>query len=217
MNAVGYIRRSAKSEENSVSLQEQERQIREYCSKTGMECVRIVSHDGVSGAKRSRFDEITKSVYETESKALVIYNLDRLARDASGLLEHLRLMASCGVVVHEVKQGPIDLRKATQKLTISVRGVMDEFFRDVVSEKTRDALSYKRTNGLRYTNVAPMGFCYVEGKIVPEIEEQRALSLIAEGCERGLGARAIRRMLKAAGYTGRMSQSTLYRTMKSKV
>jgi len=217
VNAIGYVRRSAKSEDNTVSLQEQERQIRDYCVRNQMTVVGIVSHDGISGAKRSRFDAITKAVYESEAKVLVIYNLDRLARDAAGLLDHLRLLASCGVAVHEVGQGALDLRKAVSKFTVSVRGVMDEFFRDTVAEKTRHALAYKRDNGLRYTNVAPFGFSYVEGKIVEHAEEQRALRIIAACHRKGLGARRIRHALIEAGYTGRMSLSTLHRTIKNKL
>lgn len=213
MNAIGYVRRSAKSEDNTVSLQDQEQQIRDYCSKKNFTVAGIVSHDGISGAKRSRWEEINKSILETGSKVLVIYNLDRLSRDAAGLLDNLRRLSLCGVRVHEVGSGVLDLSKSTSKLTISVRGVMDEFFRDVVSEKTSDALRYKRQQGQRYTNLPPLGYEYVDGKIVAHPQEQTALGIIAHCRLKGLGARRTQKALKNAGYVGRMGIATIHRLL----
>jgi site-specific DNA recombinase len=213
MIAIGYVRRSAKSEENTVSLQEQERQIRDYCERKGFTVAAVVSHDGISGAKRSRWDEIHQAVRGNDAGVVVIYNLDRLSRDAAGLLDNLRRLASLGVAVHEVSSGVLDLKKSTSKLTISVRGVMDEFYRDVVSEKTADALRYKRQNGLQYTHVPPFGFSYLHGKLVKHTEEQRALDIISSCRQNGFGARRTKKALLDAGYSGRMGVATIHRLL----
>ena len=212
--AVGYVRRSAKKRkvaDNTLSLQEQEKQIREYCQSHEMVLVRVVSHNGISGARRSRFDDINSAVTESGATALVVYNLDRLARDVGGLLDHIRGLALRGVAVHEVGQGEVDLKNYNKKLLVGVRGLMDEVYRDVISEKTTDVLRTKRELGLRYTNVPPLGYHYQDGKMVEEVEEQRALQVIAACCRNGFGARRIRHALINAGYAGRMSISMLHR------
>ena len=217
--AVGYVRRSAKKRkvaDPTMSLQEQERQIREYCAQHAMSLARVVSHNGISGARRSRFDDINRAVSETNATALVVYNLDRLARDVGGLLDHIRGLALRGVAVHEVGQGPVDLKNYNKKLLVGVRGLMDEVYRDVISEKTTDVLRSKRELGLRYTNVPPLGYRYQDGKMVEEVEEQRALQVIAACCRNGFGARRIRHALIETGYAGRMSISMLHR-IKSKL
>ena len=213
MKAIGYIRRSKKSEDRTVSLAEQEQQIKAYCATKAFELAQLIRHDGVSGAKRSRFDEITKSLTENQGQVLVVYNLDRLARDASGLLNYLRLLTAQGIAVHEVGTGALDLVRSTGKLTVGVRGLMDEFFRDVISEKTIDALRYKRENGKRYTNLPPLGFVYQDGLLVEDPAEQQAL-IVVQACRvRGLGARRTQRELIRVGYRGRMSLGVLHKLL----
>lgn len=222
--AIGYVRRSAKkrkpkagkADDKVMSLQEQERQINEYCARNEMTVARVIAHNGISGARRSRFDDINSAITETGATVLVVYNLDRLARDVSGLLDHIRSLAARGVAVHEVGQGALDLTKYNDKLLVGVRGLMDEIFRDVISEKTTDVLRLKRECGLRYTNIPPLGYCYQDGKLVEQEEEQTALHVIASCHRKGWGARRIRTALIATGYTGRMSVSMLHR-IKSKL
>lgn len=217
MIATGYVRRSAKSEDNTVSLQEQRRQIEHYCASKGFALAAVVTHDGVSGAKRSRWDEIRRTVKETGSGVLIIYNLDRLSRDAAGLLDNLRYLAATGVEVHEVSSGALDLKRATSKFTVGLRGLADEFFRDVVSEKTRDALRYKRENGQQYTHLPPLGFAYAEGRIVENPHEQAALVIVDSCRAQGLGARLTIKKLVAAGYRGRMGISTIHRLLHADI
>lgn len=213
MIATGYVRRSKKAEDNTVSLQEQEKQINDYCAAKGFTLAGIVAHNGISGAKRSRWIDINKAIVDSQSRALVIYNLDRLSRDAVGLLDNLRLLAASGVSVHEVGTGKIDLSKSTSKLTTGVRGLMDEFYRDVISEKTSDALRYKRENGKRYTNIPPLGFSYHAGLLVEDPLEQVALSVIERCKAQGLGARRTQKALLKTGYHGRMGLATIHRLL----
>ena len=49
--AIGYIRRSKKSDDSVVSLQEQEHQITKYCQSHDFCLASVVSHDGISGTK----------------------------------------------------------------------------------------------------------------------------------------------------------------------
>ena len=215
MKAIGYIRRSKKAEDNTISLLEQERQVREYCSAMGFECAAIVAHNGVSGANRGRWLDINTAVVLHAAKAIVVYNLDRLSRDAVGLLENLRLMALAGLTVHEVGQGPLDLRQAAGKLSIGVRGLVDEFFRDVIKQKTTDAIRYRKDQGRRYCHHAPFGSRWEGGRIVEDVEEQRALKLMQSARALGLGVQSTVRFLRHHDYRGRLSTMTVYRCMKN--
>ncbi len=206
MQAVGYIRRSKKSEKGTVSLEEQAEQITSYCAKQNFQLAGIVRHDGISGAKRSRFYEIRTAIQQHNASVLVIYNLDRLARDAVALLDNLRRLAVEGVGVHEVSTGKLDLNRSASKLTIGVRGLMDEFFRDVISEKTSDALRYKKEHGQKYTRIPPFGYCYQEGCLVIDQAEQEALSFLRT-CR--LSVRQARAALLATGFSGRSSHGLI--------
>jgi len=211
--AVGYIRRSKKSEAATVSLQEQRQQIEHYCATHDFELVSVVSHDGVSGTKRERFKDIEVALALSHATVLVIYNLDRLARDGDGLMGYLKLLHRRGTNVHETSSGRINLDKALERFTVSVRGAVDEMYAGIISEKTKDALRYKREHKQRYTNLPPFGSAYRDGLLVAHPEEQRALSLLSHYQALGLGARRAQKALQKTGYQGRMGISTLHRLL----
>lgn len=214
MIAVGYIRRSKKSEVRTVSLEEQEAQIRAYCLHRGFELREVVCHDGVSGTKRTRFAEIDERLRATKAVALVVYNLDRLGRDVAGLMDYLRNLQR-GVLVYEVGAGPVNINNPREKIVVGVRGLMDEFFVDMVKEKTRDALRHRREQGRRYTRIAPFGFKWAGGKLESEPSEQAFLPLILNCISRKLGARKTRRELLSAGYRGRCSLGLLHKLLQN--
>ena len=225
MKAIGYIRRSKASDDRTISLLEQQRQVEDYCSRLGHEVAGTVVHDGVSGAKRARWDDIYRLLAETGSKVLVVYNQDRLARDGAGLMDNLtRISLELGIEVHEVGTGLMDIRKATAKFAIAVRGATDEFYRDLIREKTTDALRYKKSRNMRYNYKAPLGYRHVEvgsdskGKplfsLEKDPEEQRALVLIQECGEKGLGAIRTVEVVRSTGYEGRLSICTVHRILK---
>jgi len=213
--AVGYVRRSKKSEAKTISLQEQREQIERYCVAHDFELTSVVSHDGVSGTKRERFQDIEVALALSHARLLVIYNLDRLARDGDGLMGYLKLLHKRGIVVHETSSGLINLNKALERFTVSVRGAVDEMYAGLIGEKTKDALRYKREHSQRYTNLPPFGMAYRDGLIVLEPEEPRALGLIQGYRVKGLGARRAQKALKEAGYSGRMGVTTLHRLLKT--
>jgi len=215
LTAIGYARRSKKSEASTVSLQEQRNQISLYCATHSFELIQVVVHDGVSGTKNERFIDIEAIFATSQAAALVIYNLDRLARDAAGLMTYLKRLHQRGVEVHETSSGRINLDKALERFTVSVRGAVDEMYAGIIGEKTRDALRYKKDIGQRYTNLPPFGYAYRDGLLELHLEEQRALRLIEQYRTLGLGARRAQKALIGAGYTGRMGVSTLHRLLKS--
>lgn len=214
MIAVGYIRRSKKSEAGVVSLDAQSEAINQYCDRQGYLLAAMVSHDGISGTKRGRFDAIEKSIVGTGAKVLVVYNLDRLARDNAGLLDYLRSLTARGIVLHESTSGRIDFKKSLGRLVVSVRGAMDEFYASVIGEKTSDALRYMKEQGLQYTRVPPLGWRYIEGRMIEDEEEQRALTIIAECRTAGFGRVRTLQRLRRAGYNGRGSLSTIQRLLE---
>jgi site-specific DNA recombinase len=216
MKAIGYVRRSKKSEARTISLQEQESQIRSFCARHELELVATISHDGISGTKRKRYDDLNKTLSETGARCLVVYHLDRLARDVSGLLDYIRGLGARGVSVFECGTGRVDLTKSTGFITTAVQGVFAELFPLIVGEKTRDALRRKREQGQRYTHVPPFGWRYEENKLVQDPDEQSAIKILDECRAAGLGARRTLRRLLATGYQGRRGVSTIHRALRFK-
>lgn len=212
--ALGYVRRSAKSDERNVSVAQQAERIKVYCEKHSFTLADVVVHDGVSGGKRSRFDAIEMQRKQVAASIVVVYDLDRLARDNPGMLNYLEVIMAQGVQLHETTSGQLDYRTAEGVFMTQVRGAVQEFQRNLTGRKTRHALAYLREQGRRYTNIPPFGYRYVDGAAVPAPEEQSALEMLNKWAASGVSARMARKRLTESGYSGRMGVATLHKLIR---
>lgn len=220
MIALGYIRRSAKfrrsakSDAHTVSLESQRQAIETCAKRLGCDLTHVCTDDGVSGRKRSRFARLDEAVKEFRPNLLIVYHLDRLARDVGGLLDYLQSLADRQIRVIEASSGTeIDLKDSTKWLGTGIQALFAEYFPRIVSEKTIAALGTLKGDGLRYSHIPPLGYCYNAGRMVPDAEEQRGLTILRACAADGLGARRAIRVLDANDYKGRRSLNVIHKTL----
>jgi DNA invertase Pin-like site-specific DNA recombinase len=112
--ALGYARRSKASADDArdgrrvVSLETQAAKIRDYADAQGWTLADILTDDGVSGGRRERLERLAARVQATKARAVVVYTLDRYARDVAGLLDSLRTFQRRGVSLHTTDRGRVD-------------------------------------------------------------------------------------------------------------
>lgn len=215
MLTLGYIRRSKKSDESAVSVQQQQEKIAAYCTANNLQLADCLVHDGISGGKRQRFDVIEKQRIKCGAAALVFYDLDRLARDDAGMLSFIERMIEAGVQLHETSLGLVDYRTAEGIFMVQVRGAANEFQKNLTSRKTRHALAHLKSQGRRYTNLPPFGYMYQDGSLIAHPLEQVALRIIERCGAQSFGARRTRAELRRQGYSGRMSLGVLHKQLAS--
>ncbi|MGH7390359.1 MAG: recombinase family protein [Candidatus Rokuibacteriota bacterium] len=204
MIALGYARRSKESGERTVSLDAQRERIAAYCAEQGWQLAEVLTDDGVSGGRRERLERLAERVRTTAARAVVVYHLDRFARDLAGTLDYLRQFSRRGIELHVVGRGRVEADSATGFIVTAVEGLAAEHYRRVISEKTRDALARLRATGRRYSGLAPYGFRFgPDGRLVPDQAEQVALGRIAALRAAGLSLRAISRALAGEGVVAR--------------
>lgn len=203
-SAIAYVRRSKQSTEKTISLVDQEARVRAYIEDQGWTVAAVVIDDGISGGKRSRFDRIRAAVAEHRATAVVVYHLDRFARDAAALLDELRGLGRRGVELHVVGRGRIEVDSASGFLTTSIEGVLAEHFRRVIGEKTKDALGRLREQGRRYSGTIPYGFAAeADGRLVAVATEQATIRRAVDLRGEGLSLRAVAAMLAQEGLVAR--------------
>jgi len=199
-HAIAYIRRSKQSTERTISLADQEARVRAYIEAQGWTVAAVLTDDGISGGKRGRFMRIRATVAEHRATAVVVYHLDRFARDVAALLDELRGFARRGVELHVVGRGRVETESASGFLTTSIEGVLAEHYRKVIGEKTRDALARLREEGRRYTRVLPYGWTAdAEGRLVEVEAEQETIRRAVALRAAGLSLRAVAAALAAEG------------------
>ena len=204
MRAVGYVRKSKASTEQSVSLDDQSERIRTYCQAEGWDVAEVLTDDGVSGGKRERFERIRDALRRNRAEAVVVYHLDRFARDLAGGLDTLDGFARRGVQLHVVGRGRIEAESAAGFLTTGVELLMAEHYRRAIGEKTRHALARLRAQGRRTSRFPPYGFAFgADGvSLEPVATEQRAIEE-ARRSRPGRSLRALSAELARRGYLAR--------------
>ena len=214
MIALGYVRRSKESGERTVSLEDQRVRIADYCRAQGWRVAEVVADDGVSGGRRERLERLAERVRATGARAIVVYHLDRFARDLAGTLDYLRRFSRRGVELHVVGRGRVEADTASGFIVTAVEGLAAEHYRRVISEKTRDALARLRAKGRRFSRWAPYGHRFGPGgRLLAVPREQAALREIVRLRATGLSLRAISRALAARGTRARNGRPFAARTL----
>jgi DNA invertase Pin-like site-specific DNA recombinase len=204
MIAIGYVRRSKESTERTVSLEDQRARIAAYCAERGWSLAETLADDGVSGGNRERLERLAERVKVTGAHAIVVYHLDRFARDLAATLDYLRRFARRGVELHVVGRGRVEADTASGFIVTAVEGLAAEHYRRVISEKTRDALARLRAKGRWVSRFAPYGYRIAPGgQIVPDAVEQAVLREIVALRGASLSLRAISGALAARGRLAR--------------
>lgn len=201
MKAITYLRRSKKADDNTVSLKVQRESCQRYALHAHLELAEEVIDDGVSGTDRARFTRLAELVLLGDYKNIVVYSIDRLARDVSGLLDELERYEKAGVTIHCATQNKsISIIKAHDFLAVGVEALVAQHYSKLISEKTRDAHARLKQEGKRQSRYAPVGFKLAEGGILePDRSTLRRIEEAKILRKQGLTLRAIDIAMRAAG------------------
>ena len=132
--AVIYSRVST----NEQTVENQLKVLREVAEKRGLEVVREISDEGISGAKgrdeRPGFDELIKGSVKNEWDIILVWDVSRLGRSLKHLVSFLEDIqsASCDMYIH---QSGIDTSTASGKMMFGMLSVFSEFERSMIRER----------------------------------------------------------------------------------
>jgi site-specific DNA recombinase len=219
--ALGYARRSKEAGARTISLEDQQARIADYCRAQGWTVAEVLVDDGISGGRRDRLERVQTALRQHRAGVVVIYNLDRVARDVAALLDTLKGWSRRGIELHVVGRGRIEAETATGLLMTGIEGLLAEHYRKVISEKTRDALARLRAKGRRVSRFPPYGFALATGGgLVPSPEEQVVLTEIVALRTMGHSFRAIAGELAGRGIMARSGRpfapSTLWPLVRNR-
>ena len=153
--AVIYSRVST----NEQTVENQLKVLREVAEKRGLEVVREISDEGISGAKgrdeRPGFDELIKGSVKNEWDIILVWDVSRLGRSLKHLVSFLEDIQSahCDMYIH---QSGIDTSTPSGKMMFGMLSVFSEFERSMIRERVIAGQQRAVANGIklgRKTNV----------------------------------------------------------------
>lgn len=179
--ALGYVRVSTEEQaKGGVSLDMQRAKIHAYAALEDMELVEILADEGISGCSikiRPGVQRLLQIVRAKEVQAVIIYKLDRLARNTVEALEIAQLMDQRNISLHSITE-KLDTRSALGKFFFTLLASLAEMERGIISERISAAMERKREKGEPLNNNPAYGYRIVDFRVVPDLEEQQVIRRI---------------------------------------
>ena len=208
---VAYLRVSTdKQAEQGLGLEVQEQAIRKWARANGHRITLWTSDEGISGSNgldtRIGLAEALAAVRDGEVGALVVYRLDRLARDLTlqeSLLAEIRrtggdLFSTSNAEAEFLVDDPDD---PSRKMIRQVLGAVNEFERSMIALRLRSGRARKAEKGGFAYGSPPFGYRAENGELIPVPEEFDTVARIRALHAEGRSLREIGSALEAEGRT----------------
>lgn len=213
MRVVGYLRVSTdRQAEEGLGLEVQEQAIHEWAEANGHEIAALHRDEGISGSNGvdTRLGLADALAELGEGDGLVVYRLDRLARDLvlqeQLLAEVWRARArvfSCSPSEDSyLTDDPSDPSRA---LIRQVLGAVSQYERSMISLRLRSGRNRKRLNGGFGGGQVPFGYKSRQGELVEDPHEQATIRRMQTLRSAGVSLPAIARMLEEEGHRPKSS------------
>lgn len=154
---IGYCR--ASTQDQTTTLLDQAERLRAYCQAfphyeltdvvTANESAKDVEH-------RDEFKNVLSRLYAGEASALLIFKLDRFARDLQSGLAIAQELERRKITLISICDY-IDMSTAQGRFLFSLQLSMAAFERETTAERTSRALQWKMKNGERVSHRLPYG------------------------------------------------------------
>jgi DNA invertase Pin-like site-specific DNA recombinase len=203
--AIGYLRVSTTEQVKGFGLDVQEKAIRDFCKAEGMRLVGVFRDEGQSGSNglecRVGLAEALATLKDHKGAQLVVYRLDRLARDLilqETLVERLR---NEGTPVRSASEPDLDTDTddPTKTLIRQIVGAVSQYERTVIRGRMAAGKAAKRAAGGYVGGTVPYGFRLEDGQVVQDDEEQKVVALVGRRALAGVSLRQIADELERSG------------------
>ena len=159
--AVIYVRVSTTDQVDNYSLETQETECRKYCEREGLIVDRLFREEGESAktVNRTELQEmlryLTSHAKKREITHVVVYRVDRLAREVGGHHTIKTTLSRLNVILQSVMERFDET--PTGKLTENLMAVLAQFDNDLRSQRSRDGMMAAVAHG-RWLWHAPVGY-----------------------------------------------------------
>lgn len=179
LRAIGYARVSTAEQTHGFGLEVQEQAIRDHVKSVGMRLVTIEQDAGESGSNgldsRPALARALAQLEAGEAESLIVYRLDRLARDLVLSETIIGRLQRAGVRVVSVTEPDVDGEDATRVLVRQVLGALAQYERAVIRSRMMAGKAAKGARGGYVGGRPPFGYRVENAELVPHEPEQEAL------------------------------------------
>jgi site-specific DNA recombinase len=199
MKLIGYVRVSSKGQTDNTSIEEQKQRIAAYCEAHGHKLVKVYEETGSGKDTENRF-EFQKAI-ETLRKAdgIIAFKLDRIARNTADVLHLVNDVLKPSDKSLILLDLNVDTSTPTGMMILTVMAAVAQLERDQINERCRIGRNAKKEQGEFIGGRVPYGFDVMDGKLLPNPQEQAILETIRKHRRGGKTTYAIAKYLNETG------------------
>ena len=165
--AVIYIRVSSKEQLLGKSLEIQEAECRKYCQEMGFDVAEIFIEEGESAKydDRTKLQELLQYCrnHKSEIGFLIIWKIDRLARNVSDYYNIRKTLAGYGVTIHSVTEKVINTDDVAGEAMEAILAVWARIDNKIKSDRSRVNMRALLRSGI-YPLSPPLGYTSAQNK-----------------------------------------------------
>lgn len=213
MNLCGYVRVSTdRQAEEGLGLEIQRDAIASWAAANGATIVAWHADEGLSGAAdlsaRDGLREALECLAAGTSDGIVVYRLDRLARDLMIQEQVLAEVWRLGGTMNSTSAAEAsyltdDPDDPSRKLIRQVLGAVAEYEKSMITLRLKAGRRRKHLDGGYAYGSPPFGYASVQGVLVPVESEQEAIATASELRRSGLTLRAVAEEMNRRGIQSR--------------
>ncbi len=204
--AAGYVRVSTTEQAvEGISLDMQRAKIRAYAALEDLDLVEIVADEGISGCSikgRPGIQKVIRMVESRKVEAVIVFKLDRLARNTIEALEISQLMDRRGTGLHSITE-KLDTKSALGRFFFTLMASLAEMERGLISERIKAAMDRKREKNEPCSNNPPYGYRIADNRLIPDSKEWAAIRRILQLHSYGITVYRITKVLAEEGVLNR--------------
>lgn len=174
MRAGLYARVSREEQAKGYSIETQLASMHHYCQERGWEAVEY-SEPGHTARTDDRpiFQELMAAAAAGQLDVVMVHRLDRAFRNLEDQLRDLRRLRELDVAFVSVKEG-FDDSSSHGRLTQNIKGSINQYYSDLLSEKIRDGKAARARSGR--TNASTLPYGYRLKKSIEEVGSQEVVT-----------------------------------------
>lgn len=204
--AVLYARFSPRPRpEECDSVEKQTERCDAYCRGHAYDVIARHFDKDLSGQRADNRPGLQQAVEKAckRKAVLVVYKLDRLARNTRDCLDLVERLTHAGADLASITE-TINTRGPVGKFFITILAAFDTLMREQIAERTSMAMVQHQAHGRRMTRTDRCPYGWVPdptdpARLLPDEREQSAIMLIRQQHQLGLGFREIARWLHENG------------------
>ena len=189
--ALGYIRVS-KEREDGVSPEQQREKIKLQAKLLNLEVIHIYEDLDLSGrsADRPQFQEMIQRVRQGGIATILVYKIDRLARNVHDFHRYMSVLDSHGCSLISISQN-FDTGSPTGRLLRNILVDFAQFESEMIGERIKDSKVANARRGRWNGGNCPFGYKVVDKQLIPHETEALIVKEMFDLALKGKGALAL--------------------------